>query len=355
MGVPAISSPHHMTALKNPKNRDSFLDIAKGLAIILVVLGHVIQGSSEQFDDLLWFRVIYSFHMPLFVFLSGAVAAIAFRSDRIQDGLKTVFLNAKTKILKAVIRLLLPFIAWCVINQLAYHQSEDVISAIILAFRRPDTALWFLLAIFYCIVLSTIFDILFALIYQVSKGVKLQQVSDLLIDGRIQIVLIILIWWAIREHTPRGAGLGLMRPYFMYYIAGIGFYKYIYLKMPNWQYWLAWITFISLISFWSRTANDNIVGLAFLPSTVSYFYAGIVALSGSLVILSLARWLTVSHMQWAKKFLVLTGQLSLGIYAIHYFFLSYSPKVLAPLMISIGLAYVINRIPVVRTILLGEK
>jgi fucose 4-O-acetylase-like acetyltransferase len=105
-------------------NRDAFLDIAKGLAIILVVVGHVIQGSSEKFDDLLWFRVIYSFHMPLFVFLSGAVAAITFRADSIQDGIGSSLGRAKTKISKAAVRLLLPFVAWCVINQLIYHHME---------------------------------------------------------------------------------------------------------------------------------------------------------------------------------------------------------------------------------------
>ena len=63
------------------KFRDQFLDIAKGLAIILVVVGHVLQGSTERFDDLFWFRVIYSFHMPMFVFLSGAVAAITFAPE----------------------------------------------------------------------------------------------------------------------------------------------------------------------------------------------------------------------------------------------------------------------------------
>jgi fucose 4-O-acetylase-like acetyltransferase len=129
--------------------RDTFLDIAKGLAIILVIVGHVIQGSSDNFDDLLWFRVIYSFHMPLFVFLSGAVAAIAFQSDSVQHGMKAAIQQAKTKIAKAVVRLLLPFVAWCLINQLIYHHSDSMISALILAFRRPDTALWFLLAIFY--------------------------------------------------------------------------------------------------------------------------------------------------------------------------------------------------------------
>ena len=336
-------------------NRDAFLDIAKGLAIILVVVGHVIQGSSEKFDDLLWFRVIYSFHMPLFVFLSGAVAAIAFRADSIQDGIGSSLGRAKTKISKAVVRLLLPFLAWCVINQLIYHHSESIISALILAFRRPDTALWFLLAIFYCIVLTSFFEILFSVIHLVFKKMGLEEVSKLLCDGRIQIILMILIWWAIREHTPRGAGFSLIRPYFIYYLLGIGFYKYVYLQLSTWKYLLAWIIFIGLITFWSRTALDNIDGLTLIPAGLTYFYAGLVALSGSFMILSVAKWISETEIKPLRNFLILSGQLSLGIYAIHYFFLAYSPKVLAPLLISIGLAYGINKIPILRTVLLGEK
>jgi fucose 4-O-acetylase-like acetyltransferase len=336
-------------------NRDAFLDIAKGLAIILVVIGHVIQGSSEKFDDLLWFRVIYSFHMPLFVFLSGAVAAIAFRADSIQDGIGSSLGRAKTKISKAAVRLLLPFVAWCVINQLIYHHSESVISALILAFRRPDTALWFLLAIFYCIVLTSLFEILFSALNLLFQKAELKTVSKLLCDGRIQIILMILIWWAIREHTPRGAGFSLIRPYFIYYLLGVGFYKYVYLQLATWKYLPAWIIFIGLIPFWSRTALDNIDGLTLIPTGFTYFYAGLVALSGSLVILSVAKWISETKIKPIRNFLIFSGQLSLGIYAIHYFFLAYSPKVIAPLLISVGLAYGINRIPVLRTILLGER
>ena len=336
-------------------SRDAFLDIAKGLAIILVVVGHVIQGSSEKFDDLLWFRVIYSFHMPLFVFLSGAVAAIAFRSDSIQDGIGSALKRAQTKISKASIRLLLPFLAWCVINQLIYHHSDSVISALILAFRRPDTALWFLLAIFYCIVLASIFEIAFSVLNLLFQKVGLKTVSKVLCDGRIQIILMILIWWLIREYTPRGAGVGLLRPYFIYYLLGIGFYQYIYLKLSTWKYLPAWIIFIGLIPFWSRTAVDNVDGLMLIPSGLIYFYAGLVALSGSLVILSVAKWISETEIKPIRNFLILCGQLSLGIYALHYFFLGYSPKVIAPLLISIVLAYGINRIPVLRTVLLGEK
>ena len=337
------------------KNRDAFLDIAKGLAIILVVVGHVVQGSSENFDDLLWFRVIYSFHMPLFVFLSGAVAAIAFQSDSVQDSFSSTFRRAKTKISKASIRLLLPFVAWCVINQLIYHHSESVISALLLAFRRPDTALWFLLAIFYCIVLTSLFEIAFAGFNLLFQKMGLKTAAKLLCDGRVQIILMILIWWAIRDHTPRGAGFGLLRPYFIYYLLGMGFYKYIYLNLSTWKYVPAWIIFIGLIPFWSRTALDNIDGLTLIPAGLIYFYASLVALSGSLIILSIAKWISETKFKLIRNILILCGQLSLGIYAIHYFFLGYSPKVLAPLLMSIGLTYGINRIPRLRTVLLGER
>lgn len=60
------------------KTRDTTLDFAKGFLIILVVLGHSIQFSlgpdwleSKQFFDNVVFKTIYSFHMPLFMLISG--------------------------------------------------------------------------------------------------------------------------------------------------------------------------------------------------------------------------------------------------------------------------------------------
>lgn len=50
-------------------------DVAKGIGIILVILGHALPEESY------WRLVIYSFHMPLFFFLSGAV--IKFQKDSI--------------------------------------------------------------------------------------------------------------------------------------------------------------------------------------------------------------------------------------------------------------------------------
>ena len=69
----------------------------------------------------------------------------------------------------------------------------------------------------------------------------------------------------------------------------------------------------------------------------------------------MAKWISETEIKPIRNFLILCGQLSLGIYALHYFFLAYSLKVIAPLLISIGLAYGINKIPVLRTVLLGER
>ena len=44
-------------------NRNLLVDVAKGIGIVLVVLGH----SGIEFGHYL----IYMFHMPLFFFLSG--------------------------------------------------------------------------------------------------------------------------------------------------------------------------------------------------------------------------------------------------------------------------------------------
>ena len=61
----------------SPKTRDLSLDVAKGLGIILVVIGHAWRGldSAGMIGSPDLFRVIdtliYNFHMPLFFLLSG--------------------------------------------------------------------------------------------------------------------------------------------------------------------------------------------------------------------------------------------------------------------------------------------
>lgn len=52
--------------------RIEWIDVLKGLAILLVVMGHVCQMrfpiSGKWLAD-----IIYSFHMPFFLFLGGVI------------------------------------------------------------------------------------------------------------------------------------------------------------------------------------------------------------------------------------------------------------------------------------------
>ena len=58
--------------MADTSQRDYLLDAIKGFAIILVVVGHITAFSKpENLNENILFQLIYSFHMPLFFFVSG--------------------------------------------------------------------------------------------------------------------------------------------------------------------------------------------------------------------------------------------------------------------------------------------
>lgn len=53
----------------NENKRDVIIDVLRGIAVLAVLLGHAIQrGLVVNYDTNVTFKVIYSFHMPLFMF-----------------------------------------------------------------------------------------------------------------------------------------------------------------------------------------------------------------------------------------------------------------------------------------------
>lgn len=56
------------------KSRIHYIDRLKGFAILLVIMGHV-YGMALDLTNEIVYKVICSFHMPLFMFLSGLVAS----------------------------------------------------------------------------------------------------------------------------------------------------------------------------------------------------------------------------------------------------------------------------------------
>lgn len=94
-----------------PCNRCKWIDNARGVAIIFVVLGHVItNGMTAGFLDKDFFSVvekmIYSFHMPLFFYCSGFL--LNPRNNENVDGVVCYYI-------KRIIGLLIPYIFFSLI------------------------------------------------------------------------------------------------------------------------------------------------------------------------------------------------------------------------------------------------
>ena len=65
------------------ENRNQFVDIMRGIAMLLVVLGHTMTGCTVDSQKSFLFNIIWSLQMPLFILISGYVTKY---SRPISDG-----------------------------------------------------------------------------------------------------------------------------------------------------------------------------------------------------------------------------------------------------------------------------
>lgn len=142
-----------MTLLQNgisAGKRDVMLDVIKAFTIITVVVGHCIQYGSgadyfegRLFFDNILFKILYSFHMPLFMIISGYLFA-----GSIHRGWKV---NVRRKFDSLVIPILawslLPFVISLIEN---WDKGITVYNIIGLYINSVLYNLWFLWAVFWC-------------------------------------------------------------------------------------------------------------------------------------------------------------------------------------------------------------
>lgn len=92
--------------------RDVSIDIAKGICIILVVIGHLLQFDCSGLAKNILFNYIYAFHMPVFMMLSGYVASYG-KYD----------VTFTKLILRRFRQLMVPFLVWMVLTIVYWHTS----------------------------------------------------------------------------------------------------------------------------------------------------------------------------------------------------------------------------------------
>lgn len=221
------TNPDEVAKTANQKLYNPYLDVLKGVAIVLVVLGHAVQfAPGTNYDSNILFRVIYSFHMPLFMFLSGAAAAYSLRPMN-ADFLKRKFYQ-----------LVVPFIAWYLIGYFlggAYHNIH-FITYIHRVIDSPDYGLWFLWVLF----------LNFCSLAFIRK-----------LEPRLKLYAYPLVWLAIYAIPTGKYGIGLVKWHLPFFIVGYLIFHYRerlkkYSKIPG---TVSLLSFPVLALTWHRLYN----------------------------------------------------------------------------------------------------
>ncbi|EKN3485828.1 acyltransferase family protein [Yersinia enterocolitica] len=114
--------------------RNKNIDVLKAFATLLVIAGHVIQTTTSRFDDDILFKVIYSFHMPLFMCISGYL----YKEPKV----------ISSDLMKKAKLLLVPFFSWAIINYLMFNTDGINLNSFYSYMRallvNPSLGLWFL-------------------------------------------------------------------------------------------------------------------------------------------------------------------------------------------------------------------
>lgn len=131
-----------LTNRKKTLNRDAKFDGLKFLLIFLVVLGHL-----KYYDfDLRVSRIIYSFHMPVFIFLSGFFTSLSSNKEkRISWIKKTLILYIIADIAEIIMNILLEYSA-CSLKGKDFSISPFINWHTVF---YPAFTLWYLLCLVY--------------------------------------------------------------------------------------------------------------------------------------------------------------------------------------------------------------
>lgn len=200
------SGPVHRTHDEKsdaPARRILWPDYAKGIGIFWVVVGHTLrglEGSGIIKDDATFLFIdhwIYSFHMPLFFFVSGVFAVQSVRKPWF------AFAVGKFKTIAY------PYFVWSIIqfaillplSSYANHPTD--ISELFKMVYHPTRQFWFLYVLF-----------LIFMIYGILSKMKL---------GGPSFFLICLIYFCLPKFTTLGSwGVPyIIREYILYFAAGV--------------------------------------------------------------------------------------------------------------------------------------
>lgn len=269
-------------------HRLEYIDFSRGIAILLVVVGHLIQFNGISTSNPV-FEFIYSFHMPLFFAISGYITQ---KVTHIETG-KQYLLYLKKK----SIAILLPLFSWTLLANnyfLAEHWKLLTFDDIQMVIINPG--LWFLKMLFVIL-----------MIYGLCNWIDHKMKANRFISFAISLVPVILLTVLVIVIKVEEINL-LLFSYAFYlgcFIARIS--RLEQLIMKDTYYTITIVAFLVLVTHW-----------AFGGGVMDDLYKVIISTCAFIFLLNLSRKIHMSTLVYSQiqKF----GFNSLAIYILHFYF-----------------------------------
>lgn len=138
-----------MKSEQNKQFRNQTVDIIRGIAMLMVVLGHTISGTCVGYENSFLFRIIWTLQMPLFFIVSGYVT-------RYSKPLNSAS-NLGAFLKKRTLAYLLPWLVWTFfVRGLIFGQSNFFDLRFLL--WHMDTGYWFLVSLWSIVVIFGVSD-----------------------------------------------------------------------------------------------------------------------------------------------------------------------------------------------------
>lgn len=272
--------------------RLEYIDLCKSFAIFCVLLGHSLQycENGEPFDNSLW-TIIYAFHMPLFMMLSGYFLQSSFK------------LPFKTLVTKKFKQLIIPTISVYICINLPILLIETNTQGIALTeyWWNFYNSAWFLKSLFVCYIIAYLSKILLR--------------SDIV--ASLTSILFVMLWGRFNDFH-----ISTMLPFFWY---GYIFSKYREAILANKRIILGFSSIVSfiLLLFW-----DGYYTVYFTPllhpfeidNLIIYAFRFIIGLSCSTSVILICKCASDKY-AYNSFFLKLTsiGRNTLGIYLLQIY------------------------------------
>lgn len=316
--------------IKQP--RLQYFDLLKGIAIFLVVMGHVITMCIRDIDSAFIFKIVSEVHMPLFFFISGYLSYKAIGNKNF----------VQPNLWKRFKQLIIPFVVvsslW--IWYFPHSHLQSPISANIINMYQSywKDGYWFTLCLF------EIFLIYYPLSYLLNK--MKHPATQIAISLLVYVALIALSsWTSFPLENKDIAGVGLLTSFFPVFMMGIFAHHYseTFKVIVNSNIWfiVALVCFISswyyLVYFWEFPMLPNWTSAIARP----FEHFGLIIVAIAIITPWSAKEYSNDTRQPSQvaRYFSFLGKESLSIYLLHYFFLFPLTPLQQPLR-EMGLAFI---------------